>query len=61
MRAYTKEEVEDIIDNAPYPKEETLDSQGQLIMCFGVFKWKDGTYRDEPEKLVNGNGKTNER
>jgi hypothetical protein len=52
MATFTVAEVQDaIIEGASgvAPCEMDVDNEGQLIIYTGIYRWSDGTYRDEPE------------
>lgn len=51
MKTYTVAEVQDIITELAQesPCEHEHDNEGQIVLYTGIFRWSDGTYRDESE------------
>ena len=52
MKIFTEQEaIEDIVEGASdsHPYDLDTDLDGQLIIYTGIYRWKDGTYRDEAE------------
>jgi hypothetical protein len=52
MKTYTIKEVEDIMIEAAsdtQPGEALIDEDGQIIMCTGIYRWNDGSFRDVAE------------
>jgi hypothetical protein len=47
MKTYTKEEYIKLL--ADGCGEMQSDNKGQIIVYTGIFLWKDGTVRDEPD------------
>lgn len=47
MKIFTKEEVDAC--TCSYNGELEHDEQGQLIVYTGIYQWKDGSCRDQPE------------
>jgi len=48
----SEEEVRTIMGglaNDTMPDDLSHDSNGQLILHLGVYRWEDNTYHDEPE------------
>ena len=50
MKFFTEEEVENMIELDIFPGASLEKDNGQFIIYTGIFEWKDGSYRDEPEK-----------
>jgi hypothetical protein len=48
MKILTKAEVAASCDGG----ELEFDNHGQMVIYTGVYLWKDGSYRDEPDPLV---------
>ena len=51
MKTFTAEEARDIIDQLSHDSlcEYNTDNEGQLIIYTNVYRWNDGTFRDEPD------------
>lgn len=52
MRTFTIHEVaDDILEGATdcHPDSLETDNDGQLIIYTGIWRWKNGSYHDEPE------------
>ncbi len=52
MRIFTNAEVQDALYeqvSGVSPCEMDVDNEGQLIIYTGIYRWEDGTYRDEEE------------
>lgn len=53
--AMTPQEVMDTIAGAmsdSHPGDLDTDNNGQLVIYTGIYRWKDGSYHEEPEKEV---------
>lgn len=52
MRTFNVPEAQEVIidmTNGIDPREMEVDNHGQLLIYTGLFRWEDGTYRDEPD------------
>lgn len=50
MRIFTNQEVSDACTvTSNFGCELEHDNHGQMIIYTGIFRWEDGTYRDEPD------------
>lgn len=54
MKTFTKQEVDEVMNRInPHwlPPGHAIedDGRGQIILYTGIFKWNDGTFRDEPQ------------
>jgi hypothetical protein len=49
MKTYTEAEVNAATDIKADGAELCHDNQGQIVLYTGLFQWKDGTVRDEPD------------
>jgi hypothetical protein len=50
MQTFTAQEVmDDIIEGCSdsHPNDLPTDSDGQLLIYTGIYKWNDGTFHDE--------------
>jgi len=48
---YTVEEIMDaVLDNLESINDLATDNEGQLIVYTGIYRWKDGSFHDTPEK-----------
>jgi hypothetical protein len=57
VQIFTKEHAENLVLNAVCQLPNTFvelqdDGLGQIVLYTGLFRWKDGTVRDEPEQVV---------
>jgi hypothetical protein len=57
VQIFTKEHAENLILNAVCQLPNTFveidhDNTEQIVLYTGLFRWKDGTVRDEPEQVV---------
>ena len=50
MKIFTNKEARLHIDEVRRTQEFDRDNEGQLVLYTGLFEWKDGTIRDEPEE-----------
>ena len=47
MKTYTWDEVLQLV--AAGKTDDQEDNQGQVLFYTGVYRWKDGTYRSQPD------------
>lgn len=50
MKTYTLEEVMQM--HASTPGALDYDNQGQLVFYTNIFRWQDGTYRDQIDPSI---------
>lgn len=50
MKTFTEEQVVEMNDKGSLPNGRIdFDEEGQVVVHTGIFRWKDGAYRDKPE------------
>lgn len=49
MKIFTREEVFASMKLDIDRQHFNHDNDGQVVIYTGIFEWRDGTYRDEPE------------
>lgn len=53
MKTYTEAEVDTLTDIKAEGVELCHDNQGQIVLYTGIFRWNDGTFRDEPDPSID--------
>jgi len=49
VRTFTREEVYDMTNLKAPGGDVQSDNAGQLVIYTGIYRWMDGTYRDQPD------------